>query len=48
MPPAVPLLIPAALALERLKTPGRDAVFVLIALASGSFAGYMLFEIGIP
>jgi hypothetical protein len=46
--PAFPLLIPAAIALDRLKTPGRVTVLVLSALVSGSFAGYMLFEIGIP
>jgi hypothetical protein len=46
--PAFPLLIPAAVALNRVRTAGRVSVLVLTALASGSFAGYMLFEIGIP
>ncbi|MEY9926276.1 hypothetical protein ABH926_000898 [Catenulispora sp. GP43] len=46
--PTFPLLIPAAMALDRLKTPGRVAVLVLSAVVSGSFAGYMLFELGIP
>ncbi|WP_228560069.1 glycosyltransferase family 39 protein [Catenulispora pinisilvae] len=46
--PTFPLLLPAAMALDRLKPPGRVAVLVLTALASGSLTGYMLFEIGIP
>ncbi|MBS2535622.1 hypothetical protein KGQ20_22940 [Catenulispora sp. NF23] len=46
--PTFPLLFPAAMALDRLKPPGRVAVLALTALASGSLTGYMLFEIGIP
>jgi hypothetical protein len=45
--PTFPVLIPAAMALDRLTKPGRVTVLVLAALSSGSFAGYMLFEIGI-
>jgi hypothetical protein len=45
--PTFPVLVPAAMALDRLTKPGRVTVLVLAALCSGSFAGYMLFEIGI-
>jgi hypothetical protein len=46
--PAFPLLIPAAHPLARLPRPTRATIFTLTALASGSYAGYVLFELGIP
>lgn len=46
--PAFPLLIPCATAMRRLSTPVLCTVLTIAALASGSYAGYVLFEIGIP
>ncbi|MFE4696781.1 hypothetical protein ACFRIC_06760 [Streptomyces sp. NPDC056738] len=46
--PAFPLLIPCATAMRRLSTPVLCAVLTVAALASGSYAGYVLFEVGIP
>lgn len=46
--PAFPLFVPVALALSRLTRPGRLAVLALAATASGSYAGYALFELGVP
>lgn len=46
--PAFPLLIPCATAMRRLTTPVLCAVLTVAALASGSYAGYVLFEVGIP
>ncbi|MFF3446268.1 hypothetical protein ACFYXJ_03885 [Streptomyces sp. NPDC002667] len=46
--PAFPLLIPFATAMRRLGTPVLCAVLTVAALASGSYAGYVLFEVGIP
>ncbi|MFE9877493.1 hypothetical protein [Streptomyces sp. NPDC005784] len=46
--PAFPLLIPCATAMRRLGTPALCTVLTIAALASGSYAGYVLFEVGIP
>jgi hypothetical protein len=48
MLPAFPLMIPAAAALARVKISARVTFFVVTALASGSYAGYMLFELAVP
>jgi hypothetical protein len=46
--PAFPLLIPCATAMRRLSLPVLCAILTIAALASGSYAGYVLFEVGIP
>ncbi|MFD8733833.1 hypothetical protein ACFV06_02820 [Streptomyces sp. NPDC059618] len=46
--PAFPLLIPYATAMRRLSTPVLCTVLAVAALASGSYAGYVLFEVGVP
>ncbi|MFI6447550.1 hypothetical protein [Kitasatospora sp. NPDC050543] len=46
--PAFPLLIPLALALRRLSLRVLVTVLGTTALASGWFAGYVLFELGVP
>ncbi|MCT9007777.1 hypothetical protein [Streptomyces rhizosphaerihabitans] len=46
--PAFPLLIPCATAMRRLSTPVLCTVLTIAALASGSYAGYVLFEVGVP
>ncbi|MFJ7299653.1 hypothetical protein [Streptomyces sp. NPDC099088] len=46
--PAFPLLIPCATAMRRLGTPVLCTVLGVAALASGSYAGYVLFELGVP
>ncbi|MER5841765.1 hypothetical protein [Streptomyces prasinus] len=46
--PLFPLLIPLALAMRRLRLPSLAAVLGTAALASGSYAGYVLFELGVP
>ncbi|CAL9643572.1 glycosyltransferase family 39 protein [Streptomyces sp. Tu 3180] len=46
--PLFPLFIPPALAMRRLKWPSLAAVLGTAALASGSYAGYVLFELGVP
>ncbi|MFI2791279.1 hypothetical protein ACH5A0_36575, partial [Kitasatospora sp. NPDC018614] len=46
--PAFPLFLPLALALRRLSTPLLLTLLGIAALASGSYAGYALFELGIP
>lgn len=46
--PAFPLLIPCATAMRRLSTPVLCTVLTVAALASGSYAGYVLFEVGVP
>ena len=46
--PAFPLLIPLATALRRLTLPLQLTLLGLAALASGSYAGYALFELGVP
>jgi hypothetical protein len=45
---AFPLLLPAGESLARLKPSARVAFFIVTAIASGSYAGYALFVIGIP
>lgn len=46
--PLFPLFVPLALALRRLGRPSLVAVLGTAALASGSYAGYVLFELGVP
>ncbi|MEU1297532.1 hypothetical protein ABZ439_34570 [Streptomyces sp. NPDC005840] len=46
--PAFPLFVPVAVALSRLPTALRLALLTLAAVASGSYAGYVLFELGVP
>ncbi|CAL9365925.1 hypothetical protein SUDANB176_00768 [Streptomyces sp. enrichment culture] len=46
--PLFPLFVPLALAMRRLKWPSLAAVLGTAALASGSYAGYVLFELGVP
>ncbi|MFE2714456.1 hypothetical protein ACFXKI_21275 [Streptomyces mirabilis] len=46
--PAFPLFIPCAVAMRRLSTPVLCTVLGIAALASGSYAGYALFELGVP
>jgi hypothetical protein len=46
--PAFPLFIPAAVALRRLSVPSLTTVLGLTAAASGWYAGYVIFELGIP
>ncbi|MEU3949743.1 hypothetical protein [Streptomyces sp. NPDC029526] len=46
--PLFPLLIPLALAMRRLRAPSLAVVLGTAALASGSYAGYVLFELGVP
>ncbi|MFI6447552.1 hypothetical protein [Kitasatospora sp. NPDC050543] len=46
--PAFPLFIPLALALRRLSWPVLATVLGTTAIASGWFAGYVIFELGIP
>jgi hypothetical protein len=46
--PLFPLFIPLALAMRRLRWPSLAAVLGTAALASGSYAGYVLFELGVP
>ncbi|MET9680496.1 glycosyltransferase family 39 protein [Streptomyces coeruleorubidus] len=46
--PLFPLFIPLALAMRRLNWPSLAAVLGTTALASGSYAGYVLFELGVP
>ncbi|MFJ6836122.1 hypothetical protein [Streptomyces sp. NPDC091209] len=46
--PAFPLLIPCATAMRRLSTPVLCTVLTIAAAASGSYAGYVLFEVGVP
>ncbi|GHH93556.1 hypothetical protein [Streptomyces capillispiralis] len=46
--PLFPLFVPLALAMRRLKWPSLLAVLGTAALASGSYAGYVLFELGVP
>jgi len=45
---AFPLLIPLATALRRLKLPSLTVVLAMAAAASGWFAGFVLFELGVP
>ncbi|MFF4544770.1 hypothetical protein ACFY1J_11075 [Streptomyces sp. NPDC001406] len=46
--PAFPLFIPLAMALRRLSLPLQCTLLGIAALASGSYAGYALFELGVP
>ncbi|UXY31659.1 hypothetical protein [Streptomyces sp. HUAS TT20] len=46
--PAFPLFIPLAMALRRLSLPLQCTLLGIAALASGSYAGYVLFELGVP
>ena len=46
--PAFPLLLPFAAALRRLSWPVLLAGFVILALASGWYAGYVPFVLGVP
>ncbi|MFC8392928.1 MULTISPECIES: hypothetical protein [unclassified Streptomyces] len=46
--PLFPLFVPLALAMRRLRWPSLATVLGTAALASGSYAGYVLFELGVP
>ncbi|MFF5958380.1 hypothetical protein [Streptomyces luteogriseus] len=46
--PLFPLFVPLALAMRRLRWPSLTAVLGMAALASGSYAGYVLFVLGVP
>ncbi|WP_431986943.1 hypothetical protein, partial [Streptomyces griseoflavus] len=46
--PLFPVLVPLAVAMSRLKWPSLLTVLGTAALASGSYAGYVLFELGVP
>ncbi|MFI8091055.1 hypothetical protein ACIF9R_22505 [Streptomyces sp. NPDC086080] len=46
--PLFPLFVPPAVAMSRLGRPSLAAVLGTAALASGSYAGYVLFELGVP
>ncbi|WP_328842805.1 hypothetical protein [Streptomyces sp. NBC_00258] len=46
--PAFPLFIPLAIPLSRLRPPMLCTLLAITAAASGSYAGYVLFEHGIP
>lgn len=46
--PLFPLVIPLALGMRRLRVPSLAVVLGTAALASGSYAGYVLFELGVP
>jgi hypothetical protein len=46
--PLFPLTVPVALGLRRLSLPVLGAVLGVAALASGWYAGYVVFELGIP
>ncbi|MDK1342900.1 hypothetical protein QNO09_06205 [Streptomyces sp. 378] len=46
--PLFPLFVPLALAMRRLRWPSLAAVLGTAALASGSYAGYVLFQLGVP
>nr|WP_220512266.1 glycosyltransferase family 39 protein [Streptomyces sp. SID685] len=46
--PCFPLFLPLAAALRRLSLPMLCTVLGVAALASGSYAGYALFELGVP
>lgn len=45
---AFPLFLPPAMALRRLPPLLLSAVLGIAAVASGSYAGYLLFEAGVP
>ncbi|MGC4974145.1 hypothetical protein ACLQ2D_14715 [Streptomyces sp. DT199] len=46
--PLFPLFVPFALAMRRLRWPSLTTVLGMAALASGSYAGYVLFVLGVP
>ncbi|MER5639614.1 hypothetical protein ABT095_21980 [Kitasatospora sp. NPDC002227] len=46
--PAFPLFVPLAVALRRLSVPSLTTVLGFTAIASGWYAGYVLFELGVP
>ncbi|MFJ9840752.1 glycosyltransferase family 39 protein [Kitasatospora sp. NPDC101155] len=46
--PAFPLFIGLAVALRRVRTPSLIGLFAMPAIAAGWYAGYALFELGIP
>lgn len=46
--PCFPLFLPIAVALKRLSLPSLAVVMGVTAAASGWYAGYVLFELGIP
>ncbi|MFJ8467118.1 hypothetical protein [Streptomyces swartbergensis] len=46
--PLFPLFVPLALAMRRLNWPSLAALLGTAALASGSYAGYVLFGLGVP
>ncbi|GAB2728118.1 hypothetical protein GCM10027072_22760 [Streptomyces bullii] len=46
--PLFPLFVPVAVGLRRLTLPSLVTVLGTAALASGSYAGYVLFELGVP
>ncbi|MGW7497500.1 hypothetical protein ACWGKA_24800 [Streptomyces luteogriseus] len=46
--PLFPLFVPLALAMRRLRWPSLATVLGMAALASGSYAGYVLFVLGVP
>ncbi|MFF7731706.1 hypothetical protein [Streptomyces sp. NPDC007984] len=46
--PLFPLFVPLALAMRRLRWPSLATVLGTAALASGSYAGYVLFVLGVP
>ncbi|MFD8752109.1 hypothetical protein ACFV0O_14170 [Kitasatospora sp. NPDC059577] len=46
--PAFPLCIGLAFALRRVRTPSLVGLFAMPAIAAGWYAGYALFELGIP
>ncbi|MFE0389153.1 hypothetical protein ACFW1F_34565 [Streptomyces bungoensis] len=46
--PCFPLFVPLAVAMRRLSLPVQCTVLGIAAVASGSYAGYVLFELGVP
>ncbi|MFD8590603.1 hypothetical protein ACFV1B_13830 [Streptomyces sp. NPDC059637] len=46
--PCFPLFVPLAVGMRRLSLPVQCSLFGIAALASGSYAGYVLFELGVP
>lgn len=46
--PLFPLFVPLALAMRRLRWPSLATALGMAALASGSYAGYVLFVLGVP
>ncbi|AOR31993.1 hypothetical protein BFF78_13850 [Streptomyces fodineus] len=46
--PCFPLFLPLAVAMRRLSLPLQCTLLGIAALASGSYAGYVLFELGVP